>query len=148
MKRKNKITVIIIFIIIALLGARLTYTNISKEYKIKKYFNIQMPSGCEVVSYEKEEEEIKAVIKTNELGMKKILENIKKNKKRDYEKSKEYSLLKKEFGVEKEKVIKMYEGYLSIDKIYSTVKYWDLKVGFVKSNEEEYNIYFFGEIVY
>lgn len=150
MKRKSKTTVMKMFLILLfiLLGVRLIYINISKEYKIKKYFNIQVPSGCEIISYEKEEEEIKAVVKTNKAGMEKILGNMKKNNKREYEKSKEYNLLEKEFGVEKEKVIKMYNGYLGIDRIYSTLKHWDLKVGFVKNKEEEYNIYFYGEIVY
>lgn len=150
MKKKPKITIKVMFFIFlsVLIGVRLIYINISREYKIKKYFNIQVPSGCEIISYEKEEEEIKAVVKTNESGITKILESMKKSKKREYEKSKEYNLLEKEFGVEKEKVIKMYNGYLGIDRIYSTLKHWDLKVSFVKNKEEEYNIYFYGEIVY
>lgn len=134
---------LIIFLSILTLAGKF---NWNKKDNIKRYFDIQVPSDCEFVSYQKNGEELKAVVKLNELERIEVLEAVKKHYgKEDDNAAKEmcYFILEQDFGMEKERVIEMYHSFVSVKKMFTTIKSSSRYIFFLKGDNEEYYICFY-----
>lgn len=150
MKKKFKIIRIVMLIIFVLfVFVTVKYFYLNKEGNIREYFNIQLPSKCEFISYKKTLEELKAIVKVNESEMRKMQEDIEKH----YGKAGDvlsrgicYSVFEEDFGMEKNKIIEMYEGLTSRTRWYVTIKTVSMYVFFVKGEEGEYYICFDTEL--
>lgn len=121
---KKKVKIILIILLFAVLGIA-GYFYFDKDYNIKKYFKIQIPSNCEFVSYKKTRGVLKAVVKANELDMTKILENVKNHATKVETKESEeacYFILEEDFEIEKERVTEMYDAFFSLKKMFTTIK--------------------------
>lgn len=149
MKKKGKIILTVMFIILLFLLAIVGNFYLNKKDNIRRYFDIRVPTSCEFISYEDTGElgHIKAVVKVNELEMKEVLGNVKRHYGKaedDISKEECYSTFEwADFGIEKERVMKMYESIVTRRDIFSYKKSAFRYIYFVKEGEEEYYICFY-----
>lgn len=146
MKKKYKIILITIFVLLLFLLVIVGNFYFNKRDNIKRYFDIRIPSNSKFISHEDTGElgHIKAVVKVNELEMKELLEYVKKHYGKavdDISKKECYSTFKwADFGIEKEKIIEMYESVVTRRAFFSYTKSAYRYIYFIEENEEEYYI--------
>lgn len=151
-KKVKKIRNTIIKIMFAALLALLlivSYFYFNKSYNIKRTLEVQVPSNCEFVSYEKTAEVIKAMIKVNEEELNSILVDVKKHywEATNGVRQKEcYSILKK-FGIAEEKEVEMYWSCISRTRLFTIAKTAERYVFVIRGdNEGEYYVCLFAYI--